>query len=74
MVSAAVRCEELSDPTNGLVTITGTVSNSLAIYSCNTGFNLVGRAVRTCMSNGEWSGEAPICECESLYITTSFTM
>lgn len=63
--SAAVRCVELSDPSNGVVTLTGTVPNSLAIYSCNDGFNLVGRAVRTCMtSGGQWSGEAPTCECE----------
>ena len=35
---------------------------STATYRCNTGYNLVGNRQRTCRSNGQWSGEEPICE------------
>ena len=60
----AIDCGELQAPMNGQVTLTGTVFNSLAVYSCNPGFTLVGSAARTCMASGQWSGEAPTCVCE----------
>ena len=36
--------------------------NSTAMYSCKNGYNLVGVAVRTCLSSGNWSGDAPYCQ------------
>ena len=30
-------------------------------YSCNGGYTLVGSAIRTCQSDGLWSGELVIC-------------
>ena len=36
--------------------------NSIATYSCNKdGYSLVGDAVRTCLSSGNWSGNRPNC-------------
>ena len=37
--------------------------NSTATYSCNKeGYSLVGDAVRTCLSSGNWSGNPPNCQ------------
>ena len=36
--------------------------NSTATYSCEAGYNLVGDAVRTCLSSGNWSGYSPYCQ------------
>ena len=30
------------------------------MYSCNTGYRLIGNSSRTCQ-NGEWNGEEPTC-------------
>ena len=38
-------------------------------YGCEEGFALQGNLNRTCLKNGSWSGEAPIChfyECSDL--------
>ena len=37
---------------------------SNAYYKCNTGYSLLGNRVRTCQSNGAWSGEDPSCQSE----------
>ena len=57
----AVDCSSLDDPDNGQVTLSGTTLGSTATYTCNPGFVLDGTDVRTCMANGEWSGEVPTC-------------
>ena len=60
----AVDCGNLTDPANGQVIHPGgTTFGQTATYSCNTGFNLVGDSTRTCLATGDWSGNAPICEC-----------
>ena len=46
----------------------GTTFNSRATYTCDRGFVLSGQSVRTCQSDGEWSGRAP--ECKSKYVLT----
>ena len=60
----AVDCGDLPNPDNGQVTLTSTTFGSTANYTCDPGFELVGIAMRTCMANGEWSGEAPTCSRE----------
>ena len=50
---------DLSAPTNGAVTVNG---HRTAVYSCEEGFELVGDVMRTCTSNSQWSGEAPVCQ------------
>ena len=41
------------------------VLETLATYSCNQGYSLVGDMTRTCTSdassNGDWSGNEPSC-------------
>ena len=61
-------CGALEDPTNGMVIVSDTVFNSMATYSCTTGYSLMGDAMRICLSNGLWSESEPICECKSMIL------
>ena len=54
-------CPDLSDPSNGSVTMNGSRMGDSAVYSCDDEFELVGDEMRTCMRYSEWSGEAPVC-------------
>jgi cysteine-rich repeat protein len=58
-------CGSLTDVTNGSVSFTTTTFESTASYACETGYNLVGDASRTCGTDGTWSGAAPACEIQS---------
>ena len=58
-------CEYLDDPRYGEVRQSGTKVGSIATYSCNRGFKLVGDSKRRCQYDGKWSGEEPVCKrCE----------
>ena len=73
----AVRCgnPDPADP-NGDLNVDRTTLGGKASYSCNAGYNLVGEAVATCQSNGEWSSERPTCERKSfkVYYTIMFLL
>ena len=59
----AVDCGPLTSPLAGLVSHTnGTTFGSMATYSCNNGYNLIGNVSRTCGAEGEWTGSEPMCE------------
>ena len=59
-----VDCGTLTAPTNGTISFTTTTFGSTATYSCNTGYTLSGGSIRTCQSDGTWSGSVPTCEGE----------
>ena len=59
-----VECGTLDDPTNGMVTVSTTIYNSVATYSCNIGHNLTGNDMRMCLETGSWSSSEPTCTCE----------
>ena len=59
---SVVDCGSLTDPVNGQVNTNGTTFGETAIYSCDTGYNLVGNNTRTCQATGQWSGNEPTCE------------
>ena len=59
---AAVDCGSLSSPENGNVTLPGTMFDSIAQYTCNLGYLLVGVESRQCQADRTWSDESPICE------------
>ena len=51
---------------NGQVVIDGpTEQGTVATYSCNSGFSLVGDRQRVCTESGAWSGIRPTCIRES---------
>ena len=51
-----VDCGSLPDPANGQVTLNGTGFHSMANYTCDPGYGLVGNATRICQLDGTWSG------------------
>ena len=66
VILSAGLCDGLNQE-NGDVNITravdtGVTNGSIAAYTCNMGYQLIGEdQTRTCMSNGTWSGEEPTC-------------
>ncbi len=74
LLSPVVLCFDLLTLTDGgIVYSSGSANNrsvnATATYSCNASFSLVGEAVRTCGSDGVWSGSAPTCGMFSYCIT-----
>ena len=47
---------DLAPPVNGQLTVFG----SVASYACDSGYTLVGDAMRTCLLSG-WNGTNPVC-------------
>ena len=62
LVLSKIVCPGLSAPENGSVTVNGFTTGDTAVYSCEEGFELVRDAMRTCMSNSQWSGQSPSCQ------------
>lgn len=67
-------CDNLSNPANGRVVLSGNNPGSTATYRCNAGFRLRGESRRTCQTNGQWSGKAPTCQREFNITTPSASM
>ena len=65
-LSPALDCGVLSNPPNGMVTAFSTTFMSVANYSCNHGYLLMGVTSRTCQADANWSDDEPTCERESL--------
>jgi len=63
---AVVDCGPLDAPSNGRIDITSTTFQSMAFYSCDPGFNLVGESKRTCLASGNWSSSPPVCNGKSI--------
>ena len=64
-------CPDIGDPSNGNIDFIGdsvapfSIGTS-AIYTCDTGYVLVGESVRIC-EDGNWNGTASICTRELTY-------
>ncbi|XP_045432188.1 CUB and sushi domain-containing protein 1 isoform X1 [Pipistrellus kuhlii] len=56
-----ISCGGLSFPPNGNKIGTLTVYGATAIFTCNTGYTLVGSHVRECLASGLWSGSETRC-------------
>ncbi|KAI5211293.1 Cub And Sushi Domain-Containing Protein 1 [Manis pentadactyla] len=56
-----ISCGSLSFPPNGNKIGTLTVYGATAIFTCNTGYTLVGSQVRECLASGLWSGAETRC-------------
>lgn len=65
--SAERECDELPNPEHGVVQMTGKLFNDKATYSCEIGYQLIGRDHRTCHATGMWSGAEPFCKQSGSY-------
>ena len=63
LLAIQLSCGDLAVPDSGqFVLSNGTYIGSIATYSCNEGYSLVGFEVRICQADRTWSGLAPTCE------------
>lgn len=60
----AVECPNLDSPSNGAVNATFTFFGSVATYTCNGRYTLIGSSEVTCTETGEWSSSPPECLCK----------
>uniref|UniRef100_A0A672SF25 CUB and sushi domain-containing protein 3-like n=1 Tax=Sinocyclocheilus grahami TaxID=75366 RepID=A0A672SF25_SINGR len=56
-----ISCGELPTPPNGKKIGTQTTFGASAIFTCNSGYILVGSTVRECLASGLWSGMETRC-------------
>ena len=47
---------------NGMVCYNGTIAGSVATYTCDSGYVLMGTAERMCRSDGQWEKSVSSCE------------
>eukprot|EP00051_Salpingoeca_urceolata_P017103 m.230791 g.230791 ORF g.230791 m.230791 type:complete len:2290 (-) comp18860_c1_seq4:608-7477(-) len=69
-VCQIVECPSLSAPGNGNVNFASLVYQSVATYSCVTGYELVGTQQRTCQAAGTWTSSVPSCQRRACHGTT----
>ena len=55
-------CSPLGHIANGHVQSTGNASGSIATYTCNFGYRLIGGRTRECCGGGSWSGSSAFCQ------------
>ena len=57
-----VDCGEIIAPTNGQVDLTaGTTYESVVVFQCNNGYDLVGESSLECLASGSWDNVKPTC-------------
>ncbi|XP_068164048.1 sushi, von Willebrand factor type A, EGF and pentraxin domain-containing protein 1 isoform X1 [Antennarius striatus] len=56
-----VECPQPVEVSNGIVDVQGLLYLSKALYSCKTGYNLVGNSTVLCGEKGLWIGGVPSC-------------
>ena len=57
----AAKCEELGDPNDGVVMVSGLYQGAIATYECNPNYELQGTATRTCDTSAMWTNSEPSC-------------
>ena len=50
---AEIACDSLISPSNGNVVVDGSGVGTVATYSCDTGYTLVGQSTRTCQNSAD---------------------
>ena len=65
LLFSVVDCLNLTSPSNGQVSVSTTTFGSVATYTCEDGYMLMGFPMRECLSNGSWSQQEPVCESKS---------
>ena len=65
---SVVDCSSLTSPSNGEVSLTTTTFESVAMYTCEEGYLLMGSPMRECQADGNWTQQDPLCESKFLKI------
>ncbi|XP_065189468.1 sushi, von Willebrand factor type A, EGF and pentraxin domain-containing protein 1-like [Sycon ciliatum] len=60
-ICSAVQCRALTAQPYGMLTGSQNIYNTSVVFSCPTGFTLVGAHVLACMENGQWNSTTPRC-------------
>jgi len=68
-VCFAVTCLTLSGPDNGMVSLSTDGEQTVAAFSCSSGFSLQGSPASLCLTDGSWSNPPPQCGNMSFIIT-----
>lgn len=64
LICLPVTCPNLVAPPNGIVDSGEMNYGSDVMYQCNKGYQLIGDTLRTCQTDGTWSGQDPRCDCK----------
>ena len=62
-----IRCNDLSVPNSGEIISCSSGREGVGYegdtcnFTCNTGYELTGSGIRTCQSDGNWSGSDTMC-------------
>ena len=68
--NTAIPCTSLPELQNGVINLD--LAAKTVTYTCNTGYDLIGNAMRTCMLDGTWTGTDSTCMGKkfTIYITS----
>jgi len=67
-------CESSTAPTNGNVTLTTNGQVTTAVYTCLSGYTLVGSSVIECRRTGYYKEQTPSCGTCYLYVNCEFSV
>ena len=59
-----IQCPKIGEPANGIIVRSSHVFLGVTEFACDEGYSLVGNSSSVCMSNGNWSSNAPKCQGE----------
>lgn len=67
-LAGEINCGIPDSDLSTVFTNNGTTENSVAAYTCATGYqSIVGDVSRICQSSGNWSGSAPTCSTNCMF-------
>lgn len=55
-------CPQLPQIPNGFLNVSSYSENSIATYTCNGGYKLIGNDTRQCLLGGKWTNQEPFCQ------------
>ena len=61
IIIVGVQCGVLQAPSDGYIHVTGIHYGDTATYFCHQSYHLTGKADRSCLASGYWSGAAAEC-------------
>lgn len=60
-IFSVASCPELANITSASLNITTNGQTTKAVYTCDDGYEIDGNAIITCLTNGSWNSEPPLC-------------